>query len=41
VVNLEEKNVIAKVDEVHSVQVEQGGANPSKVNTNTEMAKQG
>ena len=41
VVNLENKNVIAKVDEVHSIQVDQGGANPSKVNTNTEVAKQG
>eukprot|EP00984_Skeletonema_dohrnii_P021882 scaffold11040_cov142-Skeletonema_dohrnii-CCMP3373.AAC.4 len=40
VVNLEEKKVIAKVDEVHNVQVDQGGANPSKVNTNIEMAKQ-
>lgn len=41
VVNLEEKKVIAKVDEVHNVQVDQGGANPSRVNTNIEMAKQG
>lgn len=40
-VNLEEKKVIAKVDEVHNVQVDQGGANPSKVNANIEMAKQG
>lgn len=41
VVNLEEKKVIAKVDEVHNVQVDTGGANPSKVNRNIEMAKQG
>mmetsp|Transcript_14606 Transcript_14606/g.22521 ORF Transcript_14606/g.22521 Transcript_14606/m.22521 type:complete len:735 (-) Transcript_14606:55-2259(-) len=40
VVNLEEKKVIAKVDDIHNVQVGQGGANPSKVNTNIEKAKQ-
>ena len=41
VVNLEDKNIIAKVEKAHSVQVHQGGANRSRVNTNTEVAKQG
>lgn len=41
VVNLEAKNVIAKVDDVHSAQVEKGGPNQSKVNRNAEVAKQG
>jgi WD40 repeat protein len=39
VVNMEDKNVIAMADDVHSVQVEEK-ANQSKVHVATEMAKQ-
>lgn len=39
-VDLEENNVIAKVEGAHVVQVEQGKPNPNRVNTGAAMAKQ-